>query len=120
MSVYIGDGEPVDVERSGFRRARKPHRCCACNETIQVGHRYHYSFEIFDGSADSWKRCARCQLIYEHLVAVLPYDEAPDYELNCGHTYEEVHGEPPPDEIAALAFLSPGDAQRLIDGRFRR
>lgn len=32
-----------------------------------------------------------------------------DRELRCGHSYEDVHGKPPPPEIAALAFALPGE-----------
>ena len=91
--------------------ARKAHQCSACSETIRPGDRYVRVKMVFDGSAETIKRCARCQSIHEHLRDTAPGcgDVWPDEKLDCGDSYEDVFGEPPPDEIAALAFWRPGD-----------
>nr|NIP90585.1 hypothetical protein [Gammaproteobacteria bacterium]NIR32916.1 hypothetical protein [Gammaproteobacteria bacterium]NIR84714.1 hypothetical protein [Gammaproteobacteria bacterium]NIU07263.1 hypothetical protein [Gammaproteobacteria bacterium]NIV52870.1 hypothetical protein [Gammaproteobacteria bacterium] len=105
MSVSCDECVGTQVHRAGWRKARKPHTCCACGERIPAGHRYYYTFQISEGDAETWQHCARCKALLEHLWSVLPDDEIPDPELNCGHTYEEMHGEPPPPEIAELAFV---------------
>lgn len=103
-----------DVYTNTVRRARKEHYCCACCETIPSGHRYHVVTVIFDRQASSYKRCVRCEKIHQHLVDIRDaYDDTwPDEELNCGHDYEEIHGRPPPDEIAALSFAVPEEMQQ--------
>jgi len=90
--------------------ARKEHQCDACDETIAPRSRYHRIKILFDGSWDTILRCVRCEEIHAHLVSLLKdYDEWPNDRLNCGHTYEEMHGEGPPEDIAALAFALPSD-----------
>ncbi len=114
MSVECG-GEYPDVRTACYRKARKQHECDACHVAIQPGHRYHYDFVVFEGEAESCKRCMRCDAIYRHLVKVCPNDAfeetTPGWKLNCGHTYEEIHLCAPPPEIAALAFALPGEVQ---------
>lgn len=109
MSVDSSGCEPCGFHRETRRRARVNHTCGACRETIERGQ--VYVFEAFGGSfgIQTTKRCLRCELIYEHLIEVSPAGEFPDAHLNCGHTYEEVHDEPPPAWLAALAFWRPGD-----------
>ena len=89
-------------------KARKEHTCSACGETIAPRQRYYRVALVFDGSASTVKRCARCQKIHEHLRD-LGSDSWPDERLNCGHDYEDMHDVPPPPEIAALAFALPGE-----------
>lgn len=115
MSVDTFDAEPWDVY-SGvqIRRARKDHFCSACGETIHRGDLYSYTFGVFDGATEQVKRCARCELIFRHLDSLTGPDEAVDRELNCGHTYEYRHGEPPPEDIAALAFALRIEAQAQL------
>lgn len=112
MSEY-GD-ECATVARESLRKARKEHKCDACGETITPGRTYHYTFIVFDGEPQTNVRCERCQAMYAHLTARMRADvngftEYCNAELNCGHSYEERWDEPPPDEIAALAFWLPGD-----------
>lgn len=113
MSVEAG--ECADVYDERFPRARKPHRCEACGETIAPGHRYARVGVVWEGTADSWIRCMRCQKIHEHLREVCRGetggDEWPDDRLNCGHEYTERWGKEPPPEIAALAFALPGEVK---------
>jgi len=112
MSEF-GEGDYCPVWEESWRTARKDHNCHACQETIHPGHRYHYTFIVYDGSPDVTKRCERCQLIFEHLSARIR-DEGDDEEfcnptLSCGHEYKNRWGEAPPEWLSALAFWLPGD-----------
>jgi hypothetical protein len=95
--------------------ARKAHVCCACGEGIAPGHRYHRITTIFERELNTFKRCLRCEYIHAHLVSLCDkhtYGECwPDERLNCGEDYQENWGEAPPEEIAALAFVSGADLQ---------
>lgn len=107
MSIDTYDCERFTVDRTSQHRARKEHKCCACHGTIHRGELYTYSFTIHDGHAESLRRCARCDAIYEHLCSRHTSGEAwPEWSLHCGHGYDEVFGEEPPPEIAALAFMT--------------
>ena len=113
MSQY-GDGDGcASVTDNEWRTARKDHTCSACREKIAPGQRYHRTFFVFDGEPYTFKRCERCQAIYEHLSARIRVEgeteEFCDDRLNCGHSYTDRWDEPPPDAIAALAFWRPGD-----------
>lgn len=111
MSQWVGDGDPATLYREPRVRARKEHICGACRETIAPGHVYVREVTIFEGTADTVKRCLRCQAIHEHLRTLMDFEEWPDPWLACGHEYEELHGEPPPPEIAELAFISAEEMQ---------
>ncbi len=89
-----------------WRRARKAHDCCACDEGIRPGERYHYTSQLFDGSWQSWKHCARCYAICTALWA--DGAGAIELELNCGEVWDD-----PPPEVARLAFLTRAEAQAL-------
>jgi hypothetical protein len=112
MSQY-GDGECPSVQDDEFRRARKPHKCSACGETVTPGRVYHRTFYVYEGDPNVTIRCERCQALYEHLSDKIAKEgdceEFCDDALNCGHEYEERWEEPPPEAIAALAFWRPGD-----------
>lgn len=101
--------ETYDVYDERWVTCRKPKPCHACKETIPAGVKYSRVGVVWDGSAESVVRCARCQTIHEYLRGVMDYDEWPAERLDCGHEYEELHGEAPPDAIASLAFWLPGD-----------
>jgi hypothetical protein len=108
MSEY-GDGDYCAVHDSTWRKARKPHNCDACGESITPGRTYHRSAWPCDGSWSVTLRCERCEAIFAHLTSRMSRaDEYCNPELNCGHEYEERWREPPP-EIAALAFWLPGE-----------
>ena len=110
--------EPAQVWRERWRTARKGHACYACHEPINPGDRYHFTSWVFDGSAGSYKHCARCWAMYEAICAA--HDAQPgaysdawehvDLALNCGTVWEDELGELPAD-VAALAFALPGDFQ---------
>lgn len=94
------------------RKARLAHVCCACAEAISPGHQYIYVATVFEGCARSYKRCLRCEAIFDELVKRLrDSDQWPDERLNCGHEWSENFDGPPPDEIARLAFLTPAEIQ---------
>lgn len=111
---FLADGT-TDVYDEAHPRARKAHRCHACNEAIAVGHTYWRIAIVFDKSATTVKRCERCQAIHVHLRSVMDGREWPDEELKCGHLYEDEWGKCPP-EIAALAFVTP-DAMQIGPAR---
>jgi hypothetical protein len=118
MSEYTGDGEPIVVHRMVWRRARKSHKCAACKETIEIGHRYTITSVVWDRTAESIKRCAKCETIHQHLRQLCRGSKEelyPAERLDCGLKYEDEWG-PLPDEIAALAFMSQDEAQRLAPG----
>ena len=119
MSQYCD--ETADVCHRETRRARKPHQCDACDREIKPGELYCRDAILYDGEWSAVTRCACCELIYQHLSQRIrkggDWDEFCDPELNCGHDYEERWGEEPPPEIAALAFMTPEEAQeRLREG----
>ncbi len=105
---YVAD-EAYDVYTETLRCAAKNHKCDACGEKILKGTHYFSIHCAFDGSANTIKRCKRCQTIHLHLRTLSPGDMWPDEELNCGEEYREHWGKEPPPEIAALAFERPED-----------
>jgi hypothetical protein len=110
MSEY-SDGDCCEVFSETTPKARKEHRCHACGETITPGRVYSRTFTVFEGDPDTIIRCERCQALFEHLSEQMSgnSEEYCNATLSCGHEYEERWGEPPPEEIAALAFWLPGD-----------
>jgi hypothetical protein len=105
--------ETYDVYDETAVRARIAHRCGACGETIRCGDRYTKVHIVFQASAETIKRCLRCQAIHEHLRGLDPGETWPDERLDCGQDYEADWGEPPPDEVARLAFLTADEIQAL-------
>lgn len=72
----------IDVDETStviadeIRRARKPHTCCECGETIHPGSVYTYErTRHYDGYMQSFKTCARCRNIR-------------DEYFTCGWYYE--------------------------------
>ena len=41
-------------------RARKPHRCCECLRTIEIGERYERVSAMYDGRIADIKTCGNC------------------------------------------------------------
>lgn len=104
--------EHYDVYSEQFPRARKEHKCDACNDTILRGDRYTRVAIVWNGTAESIIRCLRCQTIHEHLRTLDKYGELwPDERLDCGEEYTDHWGKEPPPEIAALAFVSGHELQ---------
>lgn len=115
--MSVSCDEACDVYRVEIRKARKEHRCMACKETIRVGDRYASVHIVFEGEASTVKRCARCETIHRAIQAQWrskgAYEMWPAERLDCGETWEDEHGDPPPPEIARLAFLTADEAQLL-------
>jgi hypothetical protein len=110
MSVSCDDGDPAQAWNEKTQRARKPHTCSACKLTIRPGDTYTRDKLLYDGRWDLVIRCARCQLIFEHLHPLCSAEgDAPARELDCGHDYNERWDRDPPEWLAALAFWLPGD-----------
>jgi hypothetical protein len=115
LSVSHYCDEEYDVYQERYRRARKPHVCVACKEQIPAGHVYSDVRRVWDGEADTLCRCLRCQTIHEHLrLRGGGAGMWPDEELNCGEEYEQHWGHEPPEEIAALAFITREEAQSRL------
>lgn len=110
--------EQYDVYNETWRTARKGHVCSACSMPVDKGHRYCHVTTIYDGMVTHYKRCLRCQALHEHLRDKCYESDSrgysdqlwPDEQLNCGMDYEEEWRQPPPPEIAKLAFWLPGDS----------
>lgn len=109
MSHY--SDESYDVYNESARRARKEHKCDACKETVRKGDLYHVIGAVFEGGAESFKRCVRCQRIHLHLRELAPGEMWPDEKLACGEEYRQHWGREPPEEIAALAFATADEMQ---------
>lgn len=109
MSHSVEETYAVYDERSPV--ARKEHRCDACDERIAPGQQYARIGIVFQGEAESVKRCLRCQAIHEYLRDKDPGETWPAERLDCGEKYEDHWGEDPPERIAALAFALPREMQ---------
>jgi hypothetical protein len=112
MSHYCE--EAYTVYNETVRKARKEHTCSACRFPILPGNYYASVFIVFEGEAESLKRCGSCQKTHLHLRQLDP-EMWPDEKLNCGKAYEDEWGEEPPDEIAELPFLSADQRGMLLD-----
>ena len=103
----VGYGPEAWSEK--WRVARVHHKCCACDESIAPGHRYHYLSGIWDGEPDSFKHCQRCWALYLAILDRTPAGDSIELRLDCGELWNTSFEEPPPDHVAALAFAIPGD-----------
>jgi hypothetical protein len=109
--------EVYELREVRIRKARKSHVCCACKTAIAPGDYYANVFTLFDGETTIYKRCGACQLTHEHLIdKCTSLDDSemwPREDLGCGLRYESEWGAVP-DEIAALAFVSPEERGKLL------
>lgn len=108
------DGDGPDFCADRVQRARKPHRCCACKETIRPGDEFRLIAGKWDGNFHQFRQCSRCAAMYDAIE-----EHATDgvvITLNCGHTWEEVIGECP-EEVQSLAFALPGEIKLRKDPR---
>ena len=99
------DDEPT-LSRFSTRRARKPHVCGACRETIRRGDNYRRTGVLFDGAWTEFRHCMRCWTMAEMLQKLTRGSVQMD--LDCGEVLPH-----PTDEQAALAFLTRDEAQAL-------
>jgi len=88
---------------------------CACKRAIPAGSFYCAVSWVFEGSADSVKRCGACQKTHEHLRGKDP-ELWPDERLNCGLKYEDEWGGEPPPDVARLPLLTDAEAGELLRG----
>ena len=119
MSTYAGDGEPVVRMDRSVHRSKIERKCDACRRMIEAGQLYHRSAYLYDGSWEVIDRCARCEGMYRILSPLVRSwsggDEICDDRLNCGHTWQDNFKDEPPVEVQALAFLTPSEAQILLE-----
>lgn len=54
------DLDPCEVWRETEHKARKPHRCDCCGNTIHIGDKYLSHFSKFDVYVTSQKICLNC------------------------------------------------------------
>lgn len=100
--------DSCDVWREREIVARKAHTCMGCDEPIQPGHTYHQVVMMYDGMWDRWAHCLRCWAMFDAIADKLRKETgcipAIDPQLDCGERWEN-----PPDAVAELAFLLPGE-----------
>jgi hypothetical protein len=66
-ALYGGEEGP-SCSNTQTRKARKPHRCCECRETINAGDRYEYMSGVWDGRPHAFKTCLLCVEIRNHFA----------------------------------------------------
>lgn len=59
------DLEPCDAWNERAVKARKPHRCDACDTLIPAGAHYLRHFHIFEDSLGTERMCADCWMVRE-------------------------------------------------------
>ena len=74
--------------RAIWRRARKPHKCYECGRVIPKGAQYEYASGIWDGNANDFKTCLRCEKARD------AHEKA---ETKPGDTYA-----PPPQKVMVV------------------
>lgn len=57
------------------------------------------------------KRCMRCEGIFRFLVSVS--DDPVDIHLDCGHDYEDIFDDHPPDWMLGVVLTKPEELQAL-------
>lgn len=104
------------VYNENVRKARKAHVCSACKLAIAVGDFYCAVRTIYDGDVETFKRCGACQTTHLHLrkLCADAGNMWPREDLSCGLSYESEWESEPPDEIAALPFLSEAERGSLL------
>lgn len=107
-----------DVENHDLLRAKKPHVCDGCDRTIRVGHLYTKTAVLYDGSWSSWKHCGRCNQLMSELHERLDRDTVVDPHFNCGSSWEDAFGEPPPEHVQVLAILTEAEASCLLEAKY--
>jgi len=60
------DYDPASVYSEHTVRARKPHECCECGETIPVGAPHEHVTGCWDGNWSVYRTCGSCVSIREH------------------------------------------------------
>lgn len=123
MSASCDDGESVERYRSGHVTARVEHTCACCPEPIRPGDVHYFASWLYEGAYETFRRCARCHLLYLELCKLHRKENIRDEygdpmgvdpELDCGHTFEKVFGRAPPEELQRLAFATTDEIQAML------
>jgi hypothetical protein len=96
-------------EFSNVRRvkARKPHRCVSCRETIPAGEEYEHHAGKYDGFFYSDKLCRRCcydrnRIVEHELAEGCWWDESwPSFDEMAEYLTESGMGRTPPEDVPA-------------------
>ena len=85
MECYCepSSGEICQVWIETWHKARKPHRCCECGESIGIGDRYQRTFSVFEGVVNIYKTCEFCAKEWPRVFAALKLDVMMPGELAC-------------------------------------
>lgn len=78
------DSGPACI-RVEVRKARIPHVCCECHETIEPGRKYEYVRGLWDDHWGTYKTCARCANVRADYFNSYIYE-------HCVEHFREVHG----------------------------
>lgn len=60
------DAEAASFSTISIVKARKPHKCCECNETIAPGQQYERCTGLWDHGFDTFATCLSCVEIRDH------------------------------------------------------
>ena len=60
-------GEQPSCYTHAQPRAKKEHKCCECHGMIPPGETYHRISGVWDGTAETFKRCSVCHEIAEEI-----------------------------------------------------
>ncbi len=63
-----GDEVSASFASTVTRRAKKPHVCCECRESIPAGATYESCTGCWDGHFSTYKTCASCVEIRNHFA----------------------------------------------------
>ncbi len=111
------DSPDAAIDHRKWVTARQPHTCYACDEQIQPGHKYHLTEMLWEGEWSRYRHCARCNAMFDAIHSANRQngitDVAIDLQLNCGEDWADNFGTLP-DDVAALAFLTPEQGQALV------
>ena len=113
MTECYCDFEMPSFSATNIRKARKVHRCEACNYRIQSGETYEYTVGKWDGEFQAFATCAGCLQLREYVSAHVP--------CFCW-TYQELHEEAL-ETLREYTYLVPGmgmESGRLIIAGRRR
>jgi hypothetical protein len=81
--------EIAEVYCTKIRKAKKPHICCECGQTIIPGQEYRYDSGILDHEPFVYKRCLDCYALLEFIYKLPETDciDVPifDYLKECDY-----------------------------------
>jgi hypothetical protein len=63
------EGETMEPCTTKLVKARKPHCCCECAVTINVGDLHEYVRGLYDGEWETYRTCARCLNVHADYFA---------------------------------------------------